>query len=832
MSEFKHVKRTRKPVKRGIGALGIVAAIATILAQIAIGVFVFLSYKYYAIDFKIVLSALAVIICILIIIDILFYVGFKYRDKKIQIINIVLAMLLVVGGIVGSIYVNKVNSVVNEVIENTGTDQYETISGTFVYYKNNPKGKVYTSIDDLKNSTSTIKVGTLYDDGVGTGSLALKLLDENGVNYSSVTYNTNDDLLSALVGTDEDNVDIAVFPSSYRQRLSNDDNVDYSQYLDDMVDFYSFEEKTKTGENENANKDLSSEPFNILLIGFAPEDEAMTYGLADSIIVATVNPQTFTVAMTSIARDSFVPISCYGGSREKINAARGTSRQCLMDTVGDLLDLDIDYYMEVNFLGVVQIVDAVGGIMINNPVEFVGQTASGIRGEYTVLVPAGEYMADGEQALAFARERHAMPNGDFDRQQHQQQVIAEIVRKLLAMKDVNKALNVMEAAGNNMTTNLSLKQLTGVFNYLINSKNNTGLDAFSMIDIQNMRVTGYASWNYNYSMRLPLWIYKLYNGSIQEAKDRIADVMNEYSPADIKQNSYFKFFVEYSYNRGQLYSDFFNEAEEHEEMPAFYPTLTKYTYQEAMAWAASNGVVLNVTFIPEDSPNYVAGQAGYVVDQSPRQGALVSEWPVGSITVMGSGDPNYVPTFVVENCNDATSCQLFADNKGIVTSYEYKYFNDDSHYEGEFAGTNYVNGDQIKKDAILVIYTWKKMTTITIPSISGYVASTYSDTVRSLGFNVQLLPQTTSDQAQDGLIIATSCNGIDVTNGGVGYAGDTIIISYYSYSAPEPQPEPTPCENGVGTAGACTSCNEGFSLNNGYCVVPQPEPQPETPSEG
>ena len=816
-------KRRVRKENTGNIVFNVATMVLTFLAHVAIIVLFVLSNRYYEIELKTFLGIIGVLVCLLIITDILFFVGFNYNELPIKIVNCVLAIMLLTVGTVGSVYVGKINDTVNNVIENDGTDQYETIGGTFAYYSKNTGNKVFNSLDDLK-SASSLKVGILYDDGVGTGTLATKILSENNINATTVQYNTIDDLLSALVGTDEDNVDVAVFPSSYRQRLSNDDNVDYSQYLENIVDFYLFEEKTKTGENENANKDLSSEPFNILLIGFAPEDEAMTYGLADSIIVATVNPQTLTVVMTSIARDSFVPISCYSGTRDKINAARGTSRQCLMDTVGDLLDLNIDYYMEVNFLGVVQIVDAIGGIIINNPVTFVGQTPSGTRGEFTVLVPAGENVpADGAMALAFARERHAMPNGDFDRQQHQQEVITAIAKGLIELRDVNKALDVMEAAGNNISTNLSLKQLTGVFNYIINAKNNMGIPTFGMIDIQNMRITGYASWTYNYSMRLPLWIYKLYNGSIKEAKDRIYDVMNEYDKVEIHQPYLFKFFASYPYNRGLLYSEYFNEAEEHEELPSYYPSLTKYTYQEAMSWAASNGVSLAVTFIPEDSPNFVASQAGYVVDQYPRQGALVTEWPSGSITVMGTGDPNYVPTYTVKGCDNQSSCEIFATSNGINVAYEYQYFKDNSHTDGEFAGTNYKNGDAIKKDQTLVIYLWKKVSQINIPSGIGSNANDYASQLKNLGLNVTMNGISDgANETNNGQVISISCSSGSDT---VAYPGDTVTINYYSYAKPTLNCGEHGSPNAEGTACVCSDDYTGAS-----CEIAPTPPTPPTPS--
>lgn len=793
-------------MKNKLSALSIGSLVTTILAHIAVILFVILAKGYFNLELKIIICALIVIVCVLIIIDILLVYGINFKDIASRIVIIVLSILMMVVGFGGSYYVSKVNKAVDNAIENTGTDQYETISGSFVYYSE--KGTVkYKDLDSLK-SASNLKVGVVFDDGIGVATAAQKLMEDEGINATVTTYSSSEELLGNLIGNGTDEIDVAVFPSSYRQRWLADEEVDYAQYLDHVYDFHKFEDKVKTGENKNANKDLYTEPFNILLIGFAPEDEAMTVGLADSIIVATVNPQTFTVSLTSIARDTYTKLACAPNSeRQKINAARAYSRQCLMDTVGELLDIDIDYYMEVNFLGVVEIVDALGGIVVNNPVEFVGQTASGIRGEFTVLVPAGENVpCDGEMALAFARERHAMPNGDFDRQKHQQEVIARIAEKLLGMNDVNKALKVMEAAGKNFTTNLSLNQLTGIFSYIINHKNTIGIPTFNMIEMQNMRVTGYSSWYYSYIMRLPQWIYRLYNGSIQECKDRINDVMNNYTVGGIKQDSYMKFFVEYPYERPQYYSEYFNEEQVHEKMPDCYPLFVGKDLATAMSLAQAVGITLNIKYIEPDSPDYKESLDGQIIDQYPRQGALVEEYPTGSITVMGNGDPNYVPEYTVENCNDEASCIAFAKSKGINYSVESKFDVNNEHKEGEIT-TSPKNGEKIKKDQTLIIYKWTKQ--IKVPAYAGKSISDYKAILDNFGLKYNLVETTTDVAENNGLVTNTNPAPDTVVS-----AGTVITVTYYKAKTPQVA---VPDYNGMSLAdyqNALSAAGLGYSANS------------------
>lgn len=793
-------------MKNKLSALSIGSLVTTILAHIAVILFVVLARGYFNLELNIIICALIVIVCILFIIDILLVYGINFKDIASRIVIIVLSVLMMVVGFGGSYYVSKVNKAVDNAIENTGTDQYETISGSFVYYSENGTVK-YKDLDSLK-SASNLKVGVVFDDGIGVATAAQKLMEDEGINATVTTYSSSEELLGNLIGNGTDDIDVAVFPSSYRQRWLADEEVDYAQYLDHVYDFHKFEDKVKTGENKNANKDLYTEPFNILLIGFAPEDEAMTVGLADSIIVATVNPQTFTVSLTSIARDTYTKLACAPNSeRQKINAARAYSRQCLMDTVGELLDIDIDYYMEVNFLGVVEIVDALGGIVVNNPVEFVGQTASGIRGEFTVLVPAGENVpCDGEMALAFARERHAMPNGDFDRQKHQQEVIARIAEKLLGMNDVNKALKVMEAAGKNFTTNLSLNQLTGIFSYIINHKNTIGIPTFNMIEMQNMRVTGYDSWYYSYIMRLPQWIYRLYNGSIQECKDRINDVMNNYVLTDIKQPSYMSFLIEYPYERPQYYSEYFNEEQVHEKMPDCYPLFVGKDLATAMSLAQAVGITLNIKYIEPDSPDYKESLDGQIIDQYPRQGALVEEYPTGSITVMGNGDPNYVPEYTVENCNDEASCIAFAKSKGINYSVESKFDVNNEHKEGEIT-TSPKNGEKIKKDQTLIIYKWTKQ--IKVPAYAGKSISDYKAILDNFGLKYNLVETTTDVAENNGLVTNTNPAPDTVVS-----AGTVITVTYYKAKTPQVA---VPDYNGMSLAdyqNALSAAGLGYSTNS------------------
>ena len=680
--------KKNKSKMNGKQKFSLLTTIITVLAHNFVVALVIMSYKYSRLEMRTFVSAIGIVVTLLIIIDILFVVGFNMRDHKIKIANCILATLVLVVGLCGTLVIGKVNKTVGNIIENDGIEQYEEIGVNFVTYEN-PSIKELTDLDNKK-------VGVVSASGVSATSVGQEKLAKEKIEPKYVEYSTLNELFLGLLN---DEIDSAILQSGYRSILSTNDA--YEEYIEDLVDVYSFSEKVKVGENASANKNLAVEPFNILLIGFAPEGP--TSGLADSIILASVNPLTMTVTLTSVPRDSFVPIACYAGqAKDKITHSRAYGRECLMDTVGNLFDIDVDLYMEVNFLGLVDIVDAVGGIWIDSPVEFVGQTPSWDRGEYTVWVGQGGQMADGKQALAFARERHAMPNGDLDRAIHQQEVIAQIAEKLINLRDVNQALKVMKAAGDNFSTNLSLNQLTTIFNYIVTAPNNNGLSAIQNIDIQSMRLSGYGSRSYNEGMELPLYVYPLYKGSIKQCDDRIADTLGNYS--SIKQDDYFKFFAEYPYNRGQLYSDSFNEQQIHEELPGFVLNFVRdgASLSEVEAWASQYGVNLNVVYVQEGDPRYVEGAEGLVVDMSEKYGRLASKIDTLTVWVCGELDPaDKIPSFIgrpLKEAEDWANANGYKLNVNIVGKDDPSFVSDKAGQifkQSIEAGKNKNNFDEI-----------------------------------------------------------------------------------------------------------------------------------------
>lgn len=198
------------------------------------------------------------------------------------------------------------------------------------------------------------------------------------------------------------------------------------------------------------------DPLSILLVGVDKREGDS--GRTDSMIVATVNPETNSTKLLSIPRDTRTKIISNSDPDKnrttKINAAYAYGGiEMTIDTVENFLNIPIDYYVEVNMEGFRDIVDAVGGIDVNNQYEF--------ELDGTTLLEGPQHL-DGEEALQYARMRKEDPLGDFGRQERQKEVISKVVAKGASLSSLAKYDDILEALQDNVLTNLTLNDMIGI----------------------------------------------------------------------------------------------------------------------------------------------------------------------------------------------------------------------------------------------------------------------------------------------------------------------------------------------------------------------------------
>ncbi|MGT2926797.1 glycopolymer--peptidoglycan transferase LytR [Streptococcus cuniculipharyngis] len=232
-------------------------------------------------------------------------------------------------------------------------------------------------------------------------------------------------------------------------------------------------EFAKTFKNYQTSKNVSqairqTKPFSILLMGVDTGSADRTdrwQGNSDSMILVTVNPKTKKTTMTSLERDILIKLSGpkkndMTGVEAKLNAAyaAGGAQMAIM-TVQDLLDITIDYYMQINMQGLVDLVNAVGGITVTNKFDFPIQIYEQ-EPAYTSTVPVGTHKINGDQALVYARMRYDDPDGDYGRQKRQREVIQKVMAKILALDSISNYKKILSAVSSNMQTNVEISTRT------------------------------------------------------------------------------------------------------------------------------------------------------------------------------------------------------------------------------------------------------------------------------------------------------------------------------------------------------------------------------------
>lgn len=600
-------KKSRK-VTRDMTKFNIMFMILALVADASI-VYVMINLtKFSALSTSAFIVANILVLVLLFVMNFLLIRAFTSRKKLFYTMGLILCTFFLAVGIYGSYIMTKVNANVEQI---TATTSEQSVQASVVIYG---EGGTYelSMVSELDGKTVGYATGTsVYD-------IAKSNIDATG---AVVTYEEYQDYSSLFLALVNQEIDAAILPENYATMFQNESGI--SAFLADTKSIGDYEGTVTVSNQAGSDKDLTKEPFTVLLIGSAD-------GLSDTMILCSVNPISMKVTMISLARDSYVPISCYNGGYSKLNAAHTVSVDCTIQTIEDLVGVDIDYYVDTNFQGVVDIVDALGGIVVDSPVEFVGQNSSSTRGTYTVWVPAGDdVVLNGEQALAFARERHAFATGDFARQEHQQQVIEAIVTSIMRTRDINTFLNVLDAAGDNIQTNLTIEQMTSFVSYAM-QKSNRLYNQFHLeyiFDIQTSRVTGYSSSLWNENLQSAIYIYRLWDGALEDARKAIE--RNISLDSEIECYPHDKITINWMFYQPEICKETYDESTVAPEAPT---TISNYVGRQLsllQAWAQSFDKTVYVTYVQDSS--YADGT---IIYQDVASGTSVNDISVINVTVV------------------------------------------------------------------------------------------------------------------------------------------------------------------------------------------------------
>lgn len=322
---------------------------------------------------------------------------------------------------------------------------------------------------DIKNKSQLngIRVGTLRSIGTQGSKKVLNELSNSGIVMEQNEYDSLSAMLDAFYNGEVES--IIINESSRSQIL---DLESYADFDNNTRVVYQTSYKVENTDKASAVDDITSKPFNVLISGSDTRGGFDENGRSDVIMVATVNPKSHTILLTSVPRDYYVTTACDAadgcmqGALDKITHTGIHGTNTTKRTVEQLLGIEINYTFKVGFDAVTELVDAVGGVDVTVAPGYAVNSFAALSG---FSVHEGVNHLNGEQALAYARERYSYTEGDRQRTKNQQQVLMGIVTKVTSPAIITNYASIMDAMSNTFSTTMSNEELSSLIKYQINN---------------------------------------------------------------------------------------------------------------------------------------------------------------------------------------------------------------------------------------------------------------------------------------------------------------------------------------------------------------------------
>lgn len=230
-----------------------------------------------------------------------------------------------------------------------------------------------------------------------------------------------------------------------------------------MNDSYQPIERNNDKQEDKTEEDI--ENTSILFIGVDDSDSRNfnSGARSDALVLATFNEKAKSIKLLSIPRDSYVYIPERGKEDKITHAHAFGGPAATIETVEELFDIPIDYYVRMNFNAFIDVVDALGGVEVEVPYDLSEMDSQDRKG--AIKLTKGLQELNGEEALALARTRKH--DSDIQRGERQQEILKAIINKALSAKGITKYADVIEAVGDNMATDLSFDDLKSFFDYAV-----------------------------------------------------------------------------------------------------------------------------------------------------------------------------------------------------------------------------------------------------------------------------------------------------------------------------------------------------------------------------
>jgi polyisoprenyl-teichoic acid--peptidoglycan teichoic acid transferase len=558
------------------------------------------------------------------------------------------------------------------------------------------------TIDDIDDG----KLGMINDkDSIDGYQIPNEVIKEYKLDNELVMFESYIGLIDALIKKE---ITYAFLPTNYDVLF---DNIDEYKNIDEITKIIFTKDKnikTETSKNSSIDK-----PFTILLMGVDSDKENIKGSSfnGDALMLITFNPKTLNSTILSIPRDTYVPIACFKNEREnKITHAAWYGQDCMIKTIENFIGIEIDYYLKMNFKGVVKLIDALKGIEVDVPYSFCEQDSNRKWGDNTIYVEGGVQTLSGEQTLALARNRHPNPDkcsekwtdynsNDFIRGQNQQLIIKSMISKLKDVRSVDTVNKLIDTISNNLETNMSVNEILSLYNIaksVISISNNMPIE--QVFGMQRLYISGYDLYVTDYSLitkqgsKLKLYNYVPYQGSIEDIKRAMEINLGIISIPEMK---YFNFSALLPYKEVIIGKNNYSEAK-----LSLVPDFISKREDLAREWSDKNGIAMEINYITSDNPNHFVGmitkqtalpfmdirqigKSGFVIEVVEKLSLEVNQIDC-SLTTNRNNEDCIVPSFLNKPVNNLIAWFNLRNLTINITSKEISV--DDEDYDLSKAG--------------------------------------------------------------------------------------------------------------------------------------------------
>lgn len=412
--------------------------IGKILSFILMALFIITMYLVYRLNVLPLKYFLIVGIVLLLVIFILCFKLIRKKTKFFSRIFFSVVAIIFIGVIYYILtYINATYDFMNSMVLNN----FETITYDVVI----PNSSNIEKVKELKNSSIS------YLESDSNYSKA-KLLLRKDINYQENPCKNINGIISSFENS---------------KALFIEDS--YYNLLKEEYDFVKDTKVIKTyklivKKDKKTNSSTTSKPFIIYISGIDTYGKISSVSRSDVNIVAVVNPVLEKILLVSIPRDYYVKLHNTNGYNDKLTHAGIYGIDMSVNTIEDLLDINIDYYLRLNFSTLTKSIDLLDGVDVYSDITFNPTTNP------SLTIYQGLNHMNGEEALAFARERYAYQTGDRHRGENQQAIIEAVIKKLSNPKNITKYKDILNSLDGTFETDMSYKDITNLVKLQI-SKN-------------------------------------------------------------------------------------------------------------------------------------------------------------------------------------------------------------------------------------------------------------------------------------------------------------------------------------------------------------------------